>query len=105
MQFFDRKMDYIMGRTDDATPFQPTSDDYEQMGAWQAEEDFYEVLMKYLRLDSYGKDAAESVIRAEYARCREQEQLFPSSNFQLSVRIKTTKEPDADEGNRSKGES
>ena len=89
---FDRKLDYVMGRSDDASHFLPTDDDLEVMGAWAAEEDFHETIMKYLRLDAYGKDAVESVIRAEYGRCKEQEVLFPSSNFMLSIRIRTGKE-------------
>lgn len=89
--FFDRRIDYILGQSEDASTCMPTDEDTEQLGIWQAEEDFYDAIMKYLRLDSYGKDAVESVIRAEYARCREQDQLSPSSDFQLSVRIRTEK--------------
>lgn len=44
--------------------------------------------MAYLRLDAYGKDAVENVIRSETVRCREQDSLFPEEGFMLSIRIR-----------------
>lgn len=62
--------------------------DIEQLGIWEAEESFYETVMAYLRLDEYGKHAVESVIKAEAARCREHDSLFPEDNFKVTLRIK-----------------
>jgi len=86
--YFDRRVDYILGKTDDKSSPKLTEEEIEQLGIWETEEHFHKVLMGYLRLDSHGKNAAESVIRAETQRCREQESLFPASDFSLSVRIK-----------------
>ncbi len=61
-----------------------------RLGVGKAEVNFYETIMAYLRLDEYGKHAVESVVKAEAARCREHDSLFPEENFQITLRIKNT---------------
>lgn len=82
---FDRRMDYILGYSDDASSPKPTEEDIDQMGRWAAEESFYETIMAYLRLDEYGKNAVEALIANELQRCRDQETTFPEENFRLSI--------------------
>ena len=82
---FDRRMDYILGYSDDASSPKPTEEDIDQMGRWAAEESFYETIMAYLRLDEYGKNAVEALINNELQRCRDQETTFPEENFRLSI--------------------
>lgn len=60
----------------------------ELLGKWEAEESFYETIMAYLCLDEYGKHAVERVIKAEAARCREDDLLFTEENFKVTLRIK-----------------
>ena len=84
---FDRRMDYILGYSDDASSPKPTEEDIDQMGRWAAEESFYETIMAYLRLDEYGKNAVEALIANELQRCRDQETTFPEENFRLSVQV------------------
>jgi len=84
---FDRRMDYILGYSDDASSPKPTEEDIDQMGRWAAEESFYETIMAYLRLDEYGKNAVEALIANELQRCREQETTFPEENFLLSIQV------------------
>lgn len=85
---FDRRIDYILGFSKDASSAKMSEAEIDQLGRWAVEESFYETIMAYLRLDEYGKDAVEAVIRSEAARCREQESQFPEENFMLSIRIK-----------------
>ena len=47
----------------------------------------HETIMQYLRLDEYGKQAVEAIIRTEFERCKAQESLFPASDFRLNLRI------------------
>ena len=84
---FDRRMDYILGYSDDASSPKPTEEDIAQLGRWAAEESFYETIMAYLRLDEYGKNAVEALIANELQRCRDQETTFPEENFRLSIQV------------------
>ena len=84
---FDRRMDYILGYSDDASSPQLSEEELDQLGSWAAEDSMRETVMQYLRLDEYGKQAVEAIIRTEFERCKAQESLFPSSNFKLNLRI------------------
>ena len=84
---FDRRMDYILGYSDDASSPQPAEEELEQLGRWEAEDSMHETIMQYLRLDEYGKQAVEAIILAEFDRCKAQESLFPASSFKLNLRI------------------
>ena len=90
---FDRRIDYILGFSNDPTSVKKAEEDTEeQLGVWEAEENFHETIIAYLRLDEYGKLAVESVIKAEILRCREVGSLFPEENFEVTVRIKNIEE-------------
>lgn len=80
-------MDYILGYSDDASSPQPSEEELDQLGSWAAEDSMHETIMQYLRLDEYGKQAVEAIIRAEFERCKAQENLFPASSFKLNLRI------------------
>ena len=86
--YFDRRIDYILGQTGDKSSPKMTEEDMEQLGIWETEEHFHEMALAYLRLDEYGKNAVESIIRSEVLRCKEQGSLFPESDFSLSLRIR-----------------
>lgn len=87
---FDKRIDYILGYSNDSSSPQMSEDEIEQLGIWETEENFYEMIMAYLRLDEFGKHAVESVIKAEISRCREHNSLIPEGNFKLSLHIKNT---------------
>ena len=84
---FDRRMDYILGYSDDASSPQPPEEELDQLGCWAAEDSMHETIMQYLRLDEYGKQAVEAIILAEFDRCKAQESLFSASDFRLNLRI------------------
>ena len=85
---FDRKMDYIQGLSDDSTPSKWSEDQIDQLGIWQIEEDFTEVVLKYLRLDDRGKRAVEALINTEFSHCKSEGVLFPREDYIVSIRIK-----------------
>ena len=85
---FDKRIDYILGYSNDASSPKMTEEDIDQLGVWAAEDSFNETVTAYLRLDEYGKAAVESLIRAEMVRCNEQETLFPASGFSVDIRLK-----------------
>lgn len=85
---FDRSVSYILGESDDTRSPELSEEEMLQMGVWAVEEDFMEVLMKYLRLDQRGKMAVEALINSEFNLCKTENTLQPRENFLLSVRVK-----------------
>ena len=47
-----------------------------------------EYALKYARLDQYGRDAVEAIIRAEYNRCRNENTLCPTTAYSGHISIK-----------------
>ncbi len=88
---FQRRIDYIMGRSDDTTPPSQSGDVLEDMALSQVEDDLTEYALKYARLDQYGRDVVEAVIRAEYNRCRSENTLRPASAYGGQIVIKREK--------------
>ena len=76
-----------MGRSDDATPPILTDEEQTELALNQVVEDLKEYVLKYCRLDQYGREAVESVIRAEYNRCRAQGELGPAGAYAVNIRI------------------
>ena len=83
-----RSLDYIMGRSDDATPTTQNADELEDLVLSQVEADLTEYALKYARLDQYGRDAVEAIIRAEYNRCRSENTLCPATAYSGHISIK-----------------
>lgn len=84
---FRVNMDYLMGRSDDATPRMLSGDEFELLALSAVEEDLTDNALKYARLDQYGRDAVESIIRAEYNRCRAENTLTEPAAYSVSIRI------------------
>ena len=87
-EIFDKRVEYILGTSDDSNSPKLGDADIEQLERWQTEEDFSEVILKYLRLDERGKAAVEALINTEFNFCKSENNLFPREDFLLSVRIK-----------------
>ena len=62
--------------------------DIRQLGLWSLEEDYMEIIMKYLRLDERGKAAVDALINAEFNICKSDETLLPRENYQLTIKVK-----------------
>ena len=86
--FFDRRMDYILGASDDDRSFALINEEVQQLGDWQVEEQYEDMLRKYTLLDDYGKDAVDAVLRKEFNRAQEQGTLNNSMSISVSVRSK-----------------
>jgi transcriptional regulator with XRE-family HTH domain len=91
-EIFDKRIDYILGYSNDSSSPTMTEEEIEQLGIWAVEEDLTETMLSYLRLDAYGKEAVESIIRSEMKRCKEQETLGSKEDYKISVRINVKKE-------------
>ena len=86
-EMFDRRIDYILGYSDDPSSPKLSEEEIAQLGRWAAADWFHETIMAYLRLDEYGKNAVEALIANELQRCRDQESTFPEENFRLSIQV------------------
>ena len=86
--FFDRSIDYILGASDDDRSFALINEEVQQLGDWQVEEQYEDMLRKYTLLDDYGKDAVDAVLRKEFNRAQEQGTLNNSMSISVSVRSK-----------------
>ncbi|MBQ9662700.1 MAG: helix-turn-helix transcriptional regulator [Oscillospiraceae bacterium] len=84
---FDRRIDYVMGSSDDKTPYRMTEEQQITDGLFQVEDDLTEHALKYARLDEYGRRAVEAIIRVEYERCRTAGELYPAEACSGVIRI------------------
>lgn len=85
--FFDKRIDYILGYSEDTSSPRLTEEAIDQLGRWEVEDQFREIIMSYLALDEYGKTAVENLIKAEKLRCHEQQSLCDTSGIVLNIRI------------------
>lgn len=93
---FDKRMDYILGYTDDGSSPIPTDKEINQLALWLIEDDYTELVYKLLSLDNYGKRAVESLIKEELRRCKDQKTLVSRDDFRVSVMAYC--KPDEQEG-------
>lgn len=87
-EIFDKRVDYILGTSEDSTSPKLSEEEINQLGEWEIEEDITEVILKYLRLDERGKAAVETLINNEFNHCKATNNLLPREEFLLSIRIK-----------------
>lgn len=87
-EIFDKRVDYILGTSDDARSPELSEGEIDQLGRWQEEEDFSEIILKYLRLDERGKAAVETLINSEFSFCKSDNSLLPREDFLVSIRVK-----------------
>ena len=80
---FDKRIDYILGYSNDSSSARFIEEQIEQLGAWMVEDDAQEEFMDIMSLDDYGR-----LVMAEKARCREQGTLIPTKNVEVTVRLR-----------------
>lgn len=85
---FDRNLSYLVGSSDTPTPEVRTDENTDQLESWAVQEDYEDVLRKYILLDEFGQRAVESLIRSEFARCQEQATLNSGNGVSVSVKVK-----------------
>ena len=84
---FDKKIDYILGYSNDSSSVRIVECDAGK-SIWKTDKKTYKMIMSYLRLDEFGKNAVESVILAEISRCKKYDSLCSEDDFMLSLRMK-----------------
>ena len=84
---FDVRTDYLLGKSDDNSPIKLTDEDIDQLGRWELEDAFTDIIKMYLSLDSFGKSTVESLIKSERLRCHEQSTLEDTSKIKISISI------------------
>lgn len=87
---FDRRIDYILGYSDDATSPKLTAAQIEELGKWEIQSDLIDVFRQYLRLDAYGRMSVNSLIQREASRCQDQGTTEDISNIKVGIRINDT---------------
>ena len=85
---FDKRIDYILGYSNDSSSARLSEEQIERLGAWMVEDDAQEEFMDIMALDNYGRTAVHGLVKAEKARCREQGMLIPTDNVEVTVRLR-----------------
>lgn len=85
---FDVRTDYILGKSNDSSSAKLSNDDIEQLGRWELESVYTDLMKLYLSLDSFGQKDVENLIKSEAQRCKEQNTLQDVSNMAVQITIK-----------------
>ena len=85
---FDVRTDYILGKSNDSSSAKLSDDDIEQLGRWELESVYTDIMELYLSLDSFGQKDVENLIKSEAQRCKEQNTLQDVSNMAVQITIK-----------------
>lgn len=85
---FDVRTDYILGKSNDSSSAKLSDDDIEQLGRWELESVYTDLMKLYLSLDSFGQKDVENLIKSEAQRCKEQNTLQDVSNMTVQITIK-----------------
>ena len=85
---FDVRTDYILGKSNDSSSAKLSVDDIEQLGRWELESVYTDLMKLYLSLDSFGQKDVENLIKSEAQRCKEQNTLQDVSNMAVQITIK-----------------
>ena len=82
---FDVRTDYILGKSTDDSSAKLSEEETEQLGRWELESIYTDLMKLYLSLDSFGQKDVENLIKSEAQRCKEQNTLLDVSNMELQI--------------------
>ena len=85
---FDVRTDYILGKSTDDSSAKLSEEETEQLGRWELESIYTDLMKLYLSLDSFGQKDVETLIKSEAKRCKEQNTLQDVSNMAVQITIK-----------------
>ena len=85
---FDVRTDYILGKSTDDSSAKLSEEETEQLGRWELESVYADLMKLYLSLDSFGQKDVETLIKSEAQRCKEQNTLQDVSNMTVQITIK-----------------
>ena len=84
---FDVRTDYILGKSTDDSSAKLSEEETEQLGRWELESVYADLMKLYLSLDSFGQKDVETLIKSEAQRCKEQNTLQDVSNMTVQITI------------------
>lgn len=84
---FDKRLDYMLGRTDDESSVTETKEDTKAQ-KWELEDQFIAIIKMYLSLDDFGRSAIENLVRSECLRCHNQQTINNTSDIKISLQIR-----------------
>ena len=85
---FDVRTDYILGKSTDDSSAKLSEEETEQLGRWELESIYTDLMKLYLSIDSFGQKDVENLIKSEAQRCKEQNTLQDVSNMAVQITIK-----------------
>ena len=85
---FEVRTDYILGKSTDDSSAKLSEEETEQLGRWELESIYTDLMKLYLSLDSFGQKDVENLIKSEAQRCKEQNTLQDVSNMAVQITIK-----------------
>ena len=88
---FDRRIDYILGFSDDAASPKAVVEDSEQLGMWETQSELIDVFRQYPRLDTYGKMNIRSLLNRETFRCQEQGTEESAAGIMVGIKYEDLK--------------
>ena len=85
-EMFDRRIDYILGYSDDDSSPKLTERQIEQLGEWEIQNEQIDIFRQFLRLDAYGQACVNALIQREAVRCQDQGTVQDISNIKVGIR-------------------
>ena len=86
-EIFDRRIDYVLGKSDDTSPKDVIDKAKQVSNIFAIEENITEYAIKYARLDDFGRRAVEALITVEVDRCRNEKTLSPAAKYSGRILI------------------
>lgn len=87
-EVFGRRIDYIRGVSDGASPLKES--EAVNTGRWTAQEEYEDIMRKFSLLDDFGQKTVVGVLRNEFARCQEQGVLKSGESVSVSIKVRET---------------
>lgn len=85
-KMFDRRIDYILGFSNDNTSPKITQKEIEQLNIWETQSELIDVFRQYMRLDAYGKMNVNALINRESLRCQDQGTTKDIAGIKIGIR-------------------
>ncbi len=93
-EMFDRRIDYILGYSDDESSPKLTERQIELLGEWEIQNEQIDTFRQFLRLDAYGQACVSALIQREAVRCQDQGTVQDISNIKVGIQNIERKDSD-----------
>lgn len=87
-QVFYKRIDYILGTSDDSTPVKLNDMEVAQLGNWTIQEEYEDVMRKYSLLDDFGQKTIAAILRKEFTHFQEKETLKSRKSVSISIKVR-----------------